>query len=282
MTNIQEKKLKIKYFFSGFLKYLILCLGAFLALLPIIVVFIGSFKTNNEFLSSSVFSLPKTWDFSNYKVAFSQGQMGTGFKNTFIILLITMIGKLLLGSAFAYAISRFEFKGKKVIIALFLFAMMIPAVTSQVSVFQIINKVGLYNTIWSVIVLNLGTDIISIYIFLQYLKGISVSLDESAILDGANYFQIFFKIILPNLKAPMITVMIISGVGMYNDFYNPYLYMPDPNLKVISTALFAFKGPYGSQWPIILAGVIIVIVPILIIFLALQKYIYNAVSGSVK
>lgn len=161
-------------------------------------------------------------------------------------------------------------------------AMLIPGITSQVATFQIINSIGLFNTIWSVILLNLGTDVISIYVFLQYLQEIPISLDESAYLDGAGYFTIFWRIILPNLKAPIVTMLIVSGVGVYNDFYNPFLYMPDNKLKVISTALFAFKGPYGTDWPVILAGVIIVILPMLVIFLTLQKYIYNGVQGAVK
>ncbi|WP_312185672.1 carbohydrate ABC transporter permease [Lactococcus raffinolactis] len=264
------------------IKYTILILGALTALLPLLVVFIGSFKSNQEFLSTSVLSLPKKLDFSNYKMAFVQGQMLTGFKNTLIIFALAMVGKLLLGSAFAYAMNRFKFRGKKLILIAFTGAMLIPAITSQVATFKIINSMGLVNTIWSVILLNLGSDVISLYIFMQYLDEIPISLDESAFLDGASYFQIFYKIILPNLKAPIVTMLIISGVGLYNDFYNPYLYMPDPKLKVISTALFAFKGPYGSNWPVILAGVVIVVIPILVIFLSLQKYIYNGVAGSVK
>lgn len=263
-------------------QYLVFILGAVVALLPILVVFIGSFKSNNEFLSSNVLALPKTWDFSNYKTAFVNGQMLLGFKNTLIIFVASMIGKLTLASMFAYAMSRFNFKLKKVILGLFMIAMLIPGITSQVATFQIINSLGLFNTIWAVILLNLGTDVISVYVFMQYLDEISISLDESAYLDGASHFGIFWRIILPNLKAPIVTMLIISGVGVYNDFYSPFLYMPDRNLKVISTALFAFKGPYGTNWPVILAGVIIVILPILIVFLSLQKYIYNGVAGSVK
>lgn len=263
-------------------QYAILIIGAIVAILPILVVFIGSFKSNNEFMTSGVLSLPKNFDFSNYKTAFVDGQMLTGFKNTLIIFSISMVGKLLLGSMFAYVMSRFDFKLKKTIMALFMMAMLIPSITSQVATFQIIEGIGLFNTIWSVILLNLGTDVISIYVFLQYLDEIPISLDESAFLDGANYFGIFWRIILPNMKAPIVTMLIISGVGVYNDFYNPFLYMPDRELKVISTALFAFKGPYGTNWPVILAGVVIVILPILIVFLALQKYIYNGVAGSVK
>ena len=259
--------MKRQFSIGRILQYLILIIGAVVAVLPILVVFIGSFKSNNEFLSTSVLSLPKSLDFSNYKTAFINGQMLTGFKNTLLIFSISMVGKLLLGSMFAYVMSRFDFKLKKPI---------------MVATFQIIEGIGLFNTIWSVILLNLGTDVISIYVFLQYLDEIPVSLDESAYLDGANYFGIFWRIILPNLKAPIVTMLIISGVGVYNDFYNPFLYMPDRKLKVISTALFAFKGPYGTNWPVILAGVIIVILPILVVFLALQKYIYNGVAGSVK
>ncbi|HEL1617445.1 TPA: carbohydrate ABC transporter permease [Streptococcus suis] len=275
---MRKEKLTIGKVFQ----YLVLILGAVVALLPILVVFIGSFKSNNEFLSSDVLALPKTWDFSNYKTAFVNGQMLLGFKNTLIIFVASMIGKLTLASMFAYAMSRFDFKLKKVILGLFMIAMLIPGITSQVATFQIINSLGLFNTIWAVILLNLGTDVISVYVFMQYLDEISISLDESAYLDGASHFGIFWRIILPNLKAPIVTMLIISGVGVYNDFYSPFLYMPDRNLKVISTALFAFKGPYGTNWPVILAGVIIVILPILIVFLSLQKYIYNGVAGSVK
>ena len=286
MTEITQKIMnkgrKSGWTIGNFFKYTILLIGAIAAVLPLLVVLIGSFKSNEEFLTTGVLALPQQLDFSNYVTAFVNGQMLTGFKNTFFIFIVSMVGKLTLGSMFAYAMNRFDFRYKKLILTLFMTAMLIQGITSQVATFQIIESMGLFNTIWSVIVLNLGTDVISIYIFMQYLDEIPVSLDESAYLDGASHFQIFWKIILPNLKAPIVTMLIISGVGVYNDFYNPFLYMPARELKVISTALFAFKGPYGTNWPVILAGVMIVIVPILILFVSLQKYIYNGVAGSVK
>lgn len=282
MKDQKRKKKKVKITPGSIFKYTVLTIGAIVALLPLLVVLIGSMKSNEEFLTSSVLSLPKSLDFSNYKTAFVDGQMLIGFKNTFFIFIISMVGKLTLSSMFAYAFNRFDFKFKKLILALFMTAMLIPSITSQVATFQIIVGMGLYDTIWSVILLNLGTDVISLYIFMQYLDEIPISLDEAAYLDGASYFQIFWHVILPNLKAPIVTMLIISGVGVYNDFYNPFLYMPSRDLKVISTALFAFKGPYGTNWPVILAGVMIVILPILLLFLFLQKYIYNGVTGSVK
>ncbi|WP_139892404.1 carbohydrate ABC transporter permease [Bacillus sp. D386] len=278
----QDHAYNIKKLLGAIVKYGSLLLGVAVAILPVLVVFIGSFKSKEEFLTTGVLALPEQFTFDNYTRAFIDGQMTVGFKNTLIIFIVSIVGKLLLGTMIAYVLNRFDFKLKKPIMGLFLLATLIPAITTQVATFQIIEGMGLFNTIWSVIVLNLGTDVIAVYVFLQYLNNIPVSLDEAAIMEGASYFQIYRKIIMPLLKAPMITILIISGVGIYNDFYNPFLYMPSPELKVISTALFAFKGPYGTDWPVILAGVIIVITPILIVFLALQKYIYNGVSGSVK
>ena len=277
-----KKTSRQKFRMSQLLKYIPLTLAALVAVLPLLVVFIGSFKSLTEFTNSGVLRLPKHFTLANYSQAFTQGNMLTGFKNTLIIFVISMTGQLLISSSFAYVMNRFDFRLKRLILALFTIAMLIPAITSQVAVFQLINQLGLVGTRWSVILLYIGTNVIAFYIFLQFLQEIPYSLDESALLDGASYFRIFWSIILPNLKAPIVTMVIISGVGVYNDFYNPYLYMPDPSLQVISTALFAFKGSSVVQWPVILAGVMIVIVTILIVFIVLQKYIYNGVTGAVK
>ena len=277
-----KKTSRQKFRMSQLLKYIPLTLAALVAVLPLLVVFIGSFKSLTEFTNSGVLRLPKHFTLANYSQAFTQGNMLTGFKNTLIIFVISMTGQLLISSSFAYVMNRFDFRLKRLILALFTIAMLIPAITSQVVVFQLINQLGLVGTRWSVILLYIGTNVIALYIFLQFLQEIPYSLDESALLDGASYFRIFWSMILPNLKAPIVTMVIISGVGVYNDFYNPYLYMPDPSLQVISTALFAFKGSSVVQWPVILAGVMIVIVPILIVFIVLQKYIYNGVTGAVK
>jgi multiple sugar transport system permease protein len=116
---------------------------------------------------------------------------------------------------------------------------------------------------------------VSIYIFLQFIRGIPISVDEAARLDGANSFTIYRKIIFPMLKPAIATVVIIKGITTYNDFYIPFLYMPSEELGTMSTALFRFKGPFGAHWETISAGAILVIVPTLVVFLFLQRYIYN-------
>ncbi|MNO77586.1 L-arabinose transport system permease protein AraQ [compost metagenome] len=274
----------VKYTTASLFKYLTLILGALAALIPIVVVFFASLKTGPEYASTGPLTLPENWlNFSNYTKAFVDGKMLLGFKNTVIIVVISILGATLTGSMMAYILSRFKFKGSKVLISMFLIATLIPGVTTQVATFQIINHLGLFNTRWAPIVMYLGTDIIAVYIFMQFLDSISESLDESAMLDGASYWTIYWRIILPLLKPAIVTVIIVKGVNIYNDFYTPFLYMPKTDLQTISTALFKFKGPYGSQWEVICAAIMIAIIPTLVVFTALQKYIYNGFSqGSVK
>lgn len=282
--KVRKKKMSAKQIVWMAVKYASLIITSIIILLPLVVAVLGSFKTSAEFNDGNVLALPKNFlNFSNYITAFVDGNMLTGFLNTTIILVFSLIATILTGTMTAYVLNRFKFPGRKLINNLFLLASLIPSITMQMSVFQIISKMGLFNNRLSVILLYAGTDIISIYIFLQFLENISVSLDESAIMDGASYLKIYTRIILPLLKPAIVTVIIIKGVGFYNDFYTPYLYTPKPALQTISTALFAFKGPYGSKWEIICAGAIITMIPTLIIFLLLQKQIYSGMTqGAVK
>jgi ABC-type glycerol-3-phosphate transport system permease component len=179
----------------------------------------------------------------------------------------------------AYAIDRFRFPGRRMIVFLFLLAALVPAVTTQVATFQVVNDLGLFNSRWAAIALFTGTDIISIYIFLQFIRAIPRSLDGAARIDVASSLTIYRRIILPLLKPAIATVTIIKGVAIYNEFYVPFLYMPDRDLGTISTSLFRFKGPYGTQWEIISAGVVIAIIRTLIVFLLLQRFIYNGLTA---
>ena len=267
------------------LKYLSLIFLSLVTIIPMIVIFLGSFKTSYELLSTGPFELPKSFlNVSNYVRAFSEGGMAKGFFNTALILVVSLIATVMTGAMTSYILSRFDFKGRRLIEGLFLAASLIPSITTTASTYLIMKNLGLLDTRWVLIILYAGTDIITIYIFLQFLNGISTSIDEAAIVDGANYFQIFFKIILPLLKPAIATTVILKGVAFYNDFYTPYIFtMGNKDIAVISTALYKFQGPYGTEWEVICAGVVITMIPTLIIFLALQKWIYAGLTeGSVK
>jgi multiple sugar transport system permease protein len=209
--------------------------------------------------------------------------MLSAFANTAIILVVAIGGTVLIGSMTAYAIDRFRFRLRTSVLALFLIAALVPGVTTQVATFQIVNSFGMFDSLWAPIALYMGTDIVSIYIFLQFVRSIPVSLDESARIDGANAFTVYRKVIFPLLKPAIATVVIVKGITVYNDFYIPFLYLPSEDLGVISTSLFRFKGPFGAHWETISAGAILVIVPTLVVFLFLQRFIYNGFTrGATK
>ncbi|MFE6618832.1 carbohydrate ABC transporter permease [Streptomyces sp. NPDC008086] len=259
------------------LVYLSLLAATVVVLLPLAAVVLTSLKSEREMANDSgALALPgNLLNFHNYATAFEDGRMLSAFANTAVILLFAIGGTVLIGSMTAYAIDRFTFRFKKLVVALFLVAALVPGVTTQVATFQIVNSFGMFDSLWAPIVLYMGTDIVSIYIFLQFVRSIPTSLDEAARLDGANAFTIYRKIIFPLLKPAVATVVIVKGITTYNDFYIPFLYMPSEDLGVISTSLFRFKGPFGAHWETISAGAVLVILPTLIAFLLLQRFIYN-------
>jgi len=266
------------------LKYVSLVVASLCAIVPLVTIFMLAFKTDQEQRTTGPLTPPSNWlNFENFVTAFSQGGMVMGFINTGIILVVSVAGTILIGTMAAYAVDRFRFRGRKLVLGLFLLATLVPSVTTQVATFQVISALDLFNTRGAAILLFAGTDIVAIYIFLQFMSSIPVSLDEAAMLDGANRFTIYWRVILPLLKPAIATVIIIKGIAIYNEFYIPFLYMPSQELGVISTSLFRFMGPFGSQWQVIAAGTILVIIPTLMAFLFLQRYIYNGLtSGATK
>jgi len=266
------------------LKYLSLIAGSLVVLLPLVTILLTSLKTPQEMANGQTLSAPKNWlNFDNYTTAFAKGAMVQGFVNTTIILLVSVVGTVLIGTMAAYAIDWFRFRLKRVVVGAFLVAALVPSVTTQVTTFQVVTTLGVYNSRWAPILIYLGTDIVAIYIFIQFMSSIPISLDEAARIDGASNLQIYWTIILPLLKPAIVTVVIIKGIFVYNDFYIPFLYMPSSDLGTVSTSLFRFKGPFGAHWETISAGAVLVIIPTLLIFVLLQRFIYNGfTSGATK
>ncbi len=265
-------------------KYLMLCLASFIAVLPVVSCVITAFKTPEEYAQTNVMELPQSWlYFDNFTGAWTQANMGRAFINSIIVLVCVLAGSILIGSMLAYVLNRFKFPGNGLIRNLFLFASLLPGIAMQVSVYYIMYHIGFINHLYGYIILMMGTDIISVTIFIQFFENISPSLDESAIIDGCTYFGVFFKILFPLLKPAIVTVMILKGVGTYNKYYMAHLYLQSNDMGVVSTSLYTFTGPLGNQYNFICAGVIITLLPALIIFILCQKQIYGGLAaGAVK
>ncbi|MEU4836186.1 carbohydrate ABC transporter permease [Streptosporangium sp. NPDC023615] len=262
--------------------YLSLVLACAVVIVPLAAVLLTSLRTAGEMAANeNPLAAPGDWfNLDNYRTAFTDGRMPQALWNTGFVLFFSLLGTVFIGSMTAYAVDRFRFRFKRAVMALFLVAALVPGVTTQVATYQVVNELGVMDTHWAPILLYMGTDIVSIYIFLQFIRSIPTSLDEAARLDGATPLTVYWRVIMPLLRPAIATVVIVKGVAIYNDFYVPFLYMPSEGLGTISTSLFRFKGPYGAHWEVISAGAALVILPSLIVFLALQRFIYSGlVSG---
>ena len=275
---------KFKHYLWIFVEYFSLIFFSFVALLPVVSCVITAFKTETDYQNTNVMTLPESWlNFDNFIQAINKANMGRAFLNSFIVLVFVVFGSVMVGSMLAYVLNRFTFPGNGLIRNLFLFATLLPGIAMQVATYQLMYQIGFINHLYGYIILSMGTDVISIYIFIQFFENISTSLDESAYMDGASYYTIFFKILFPLLKPAIVTVMILKGVGTYNEYYNASLYLSDPKLKTIAISLYTFVGPLGSKYNLICAGVIISLIPALIVFLIFQKQIYSGLTaGAVK
>ena len=276
---------RASWFAVGFVKYFMLALFSFIALVPIVSCVLVALKTDEEYALTPVMQAPANWlNFSNFKTVWVDGEMGRAFLTSFAVVIVVVACSVLIGSMLAFVLNRFTFPGNNLIRSLFLFATLIPGIAMQVTVYQIMSSLNLINSLVGYIILQCGTDVISIYIFIQYFENLPIDLDESAILDGCTYFGVFFKILFPLLQPAMVTVMILKGIGVYNEYYNANLYLQDKTrYATISTALYSFTGPFGNRYNVISAGVILTRLPMLIIFITCQRFIYSALAaGAVK
>lgn len=275
----------VKKVILGILKYLSLIFFSFVAVIPIVSCVITAFKSEQEYNSTNVMTLPESWFyFENFKEAFVKANMGRAFLNSTIVLICVLAISTIIGTQLAYVLNRFDFPGNGLIRSLFLFACLLPGVAMQISVYEMMYKLHFINTLYGYIIMMCGTDVISIYIYIQFFENIDKSLDESGIVDGASYFTIFYKILFPLLRPAIVTSCILKGVATYNEYYNANLYLQDKTKYcTVATSLYTFVGPLGSKYNLICAGVIISLLPALIIFICCQKQIYSGLmAGAVK
>ena len=265
-------------------KYIVILLMCTIIVLPIVIFIIASFKTNQEFAKTGLFELPATLNLDNYIQVFKKGHLLTAYKNTMILLIGGIALNVIFGTMLAYVMGRFKFKFRGLILAMIMGARVIPTTTTQVATFTIMRSLHLYDSLLAPIILYAGTDVVQIFLYLQFINSIPYDLDESARIDGASYFRIYWSIILPLLKPATVTAVILKAVKIYNDMTVPYLYLASDKNIVISTALLRFNGSnYGSIIPVLAASFILVMLPMLLLYILAQNMIFDGITaGSVK
>lgn len=274
-----------KRFLTQTVKQLICLCMTVVVLAPILLTLFASLKTKADMAVTSPLLPPALENliFDNFKEVLTNKYLIMGFKNTAIILVVSLFFNVMLGTMTAFIIERFQFRGKKIVVALFFAGMLIPTFVTEIARFRIINGLHLYNTLGAPIVIYVASDLMQLYIYRQFISGLSVSLDEAALLDGCSYWGLFFKIIFPLLSPATATVCIIKAINIINDMYIPYLYMPKTKLRTLTTFLMDYANAQQGSWQTLAAGIIIIMIPTILLYVFFQKYILAGVSaGAVK
>ncbi|EFB75349.1 carbohydrate ABC transporter permease [Subdoligranulum variabile] len=263
----------------------LICIGMVLIVItPILLTFFASLKTKGDMVNTSPLTLPlDRITLENYAEVFHNKYLLIGFKNTIIILVVSIVFNVLLGTVTAFIIERFQFRGKKIIVSMFFIGMLVPTFVTEIARFKIINGLGLYNTLGAPIVIYIAADLMQLYIYRQFISTLPVSLDESALLDGCSYFGLFGRIIFPLLSPATATVVIIKAITIINDMYIPYLYMPKNKLRTLTTFLMDYANAQQGSWQSLAAGIIVIMLPTILIYVIFQRHILAGVAaGAVK
>ncbi|MFD0674607.1 carbohydrate ABC transporter permease [Cohnella sp. GCM10027633] len=268
----------------GAFKYVPLVVWSLIVIVPLLVLLLASFKTDADYIQSTPIAFPKEWTLGNFDRVIHEGHLLHALKNSLVLVVCGACGSVVLGAITAYCLNRFDFKFKKYIHLLYLAAAIVPGTMLQIMVYQVVHWLDLTGTMGAPVLIYLSTDIIQIWIYLQFLERLSMSLDESAMIDGASYLRIFRSIIFPLLLPATATVVILKSIFIYNDMFTQYLYMSSVDLMTATTALMMFTGQFAStSFNVMAAGIVLVMLPTIVLFLSLQKYIFAGIThGSVK
>lgn len=263
--------------------YTFLIIMAIIFVMPMLFTIISSLKTKLDIFSDP-FALPKNPQWSNYVVAWKDANMSAYFINSVIQSGSTVILTSLISTMAAYALARFDFKLNKVLVLVFMLGMMVPMHTILVPVSYIIGLFNLKNNIFALVLVYVAFNLpFSIMVMITFMKGVNRSLEEAAIIDGANYFQIYSKIMIPLTLPAISTISIFNFMGAWNNILFPLLFINDKRLRPISLGLLNFNGERGSEYGLMMAGIVITVAVPLAIYLLFQEKVESGLAaGAVK
>lgn len=265
------------------LKYLFVFTIIVLSIGPFLWVFLSSFKSNTEILNYSI-GWPKNFGFSNYRMAFKIAPLAQFYFNSVIVAVIgTALNLIILGMS-AYVTSRFDFKGKKLLVGLFSLSLLIPGAAMLQPLYMTVNALGLYDKLIGLIIVYAGFGLpASLYILSSYFQTIPKEMEESAYLDGASFIRTFISIILPISKPGFGTAAVLQFLLCWNEFQFAITLTTGNASRTLPLALYYFKSQFASDYGVMFAATVIVIIPSIIVYVLLQKQVVSGLAaGAVK
>ncbi|MDN6408994.1 MAG: carbohydrate ABC transporter permease [Tetragenococcus halophilus] len=264
---------------------LVMILGVALSIFwiyPFFIVLFGSLKTRSEIFTNPLF-FPQELTAENYPNAYESMNFAQSFMNSLLITTVSIILIVLFSSMAAYALSRMKSKISTAIYFLCAILMLVPFQSVMIPLVSLFGQVNMLNRT-GLIFMNIGfAASMSIFLYYGALRSIPLSLDEVAYIDGANFFQVFWHVIFPILKPTTVTVIILNAIRIWNDYLLPSLVINKEGMYTIPIQMYYFFGEYTIQWELALAGLLLAIVPIILLYIFLQRHIVEGVTeGAIK
>ncbi len=276
-----KEKIKV----LSYVKYILIYFLLILFVIPFYLMIINSFKTTQQFVDDP-FSLPaiNKVGFDNFISAFEKMNFSRAIGNSITITTIGVFLVILTSSMAAYFLVRHKWKINRVIFAIFVASMIVPFQAVMIPLVSIYGRMNLMNSKWVLMFMYMGFGQgFAIFIFHGFIKNIPIEMEESALIDGCNKLQSFFKIVLPLLKSVIMTVLILDVLWIWNDYLLPSLVLLSPGERTLPLSTYSFFNTYSVDYAPLMAGIVLTIIPVLIAYLFSQKYIIKGVvQGAIK
>lgn len=261
--------------------YILLVLIALLILLPLLWMLSTSLKPKAQLFLPQIYWIPKRITLENYTNLLTDPTIPVArwFLNSIVVAAVSTVLVLAIDSLAAYAYARMEFAGRKIIYAMMLATLFMPGLMFLIPNFVTIYNLGLLNNYIGVILPYLA-GVFGVFFLRQFFESLPRELEEAALIDGANRFQTFYSIVLPLARPALATLAIITFLASWNDFLWPLLILQDTNLQTLPPGLSTLQGAYTSEYGLMMAGAVIVAIPVLILYIALQRFVVQSVAST--
>lgn len=257
---------------------------SFIYLYPVLWIVASSLRTPSEFFSAGLSLWPDSWVWQNYATAWTQARFSTYFVNTVVISASTAILVNLFTSMAGYALSRFSFPGRRLLVGMILATFFLPTGYTIIPVFDLVRALGLNNTLWAVVlVATANAMVVNTFLYMSYFSTLPKELEEAALIDGATFPRRFVSVMFPLARPMTATVTLLTFVGTWNEFLLPLVFtLGKPELRTLAIGVYAFVGENTRDWTALCAATVLTIAPIVLVFLFLQRAFIEGVSGAVK
>ncbi|GAB3613062.1 carbohydrate ABC transporter permease [Humibacter ginsengisoli] len=280
----QRRRLTGKALAARIVLYAVLIAIAAVYIYPFLIQIATSFKTDPDAASNAASLLPQTWTIAAYEKLFVNSDFPLWFKNSVIVTVFVTIGRVFFDSLAGYALARLHFRGRSVVFAALIAVMSVPMVVLLIPKFLVINTLGIYDS-YTGMILPLLVDAAGVFIMKNFFESIPVSVEEQARIDGAGTFRVFWSVVLPMATPALITIVILSFQGSWNELSHFIISTQSPQLTTLTKGVASLASGQlsaGTQYPLKLAAAAIMTIPVAVMFFIFQRRIMNTSEGAVK